>query len=105
MSDLIFSMKVTQGQSLLRVVQLITTDLFIFLCAAILLGSIKVSYEEIRLRILRVDEEKLTVQMIEQLIKDMPEPEQMGMLADLKSEYHMLAEPEQFGVVVSTSMV
>ena len=69
--------------------------------SAILLGSIKVSYEEIYDRILRVDEEKLTVQMIEQLIKDMPEPEQMNMLAELKGEYNTLAEPEQFGVVVS----
>ena len=65
------------------------------------MGSIKISYTEIRERILRVDEDKLSVQMIEQLIKDMPSPEQMKMLADLKEEYADLAEPEQFGVVVS----
>ena len=66
------------------------------------MGSIKISYTEIRERILRVDEDKLSVQMIEQLIKDMPSPEQMKMLADLKEEYADLAEPEQFGVVVSS---
>lgn len=48
-----------------------------------------------------MDEENLTVELIEQLIKYMPEPEQMGKLAELKGEYDTLAEPEQFGVKVS----
>ena len=68
---------------------------------AILLGSIKVPYEEIKRRIVEMDEENLSVAMIEQLIKYMPEPEQMTQLAELKNEYNTLAEPEQFGVKVS----
>lgn len=35
------------------------------------------------------------------LIKQMPEPEQLKMLSELKDEYDDLAESEQFGVVVS----
>ncbi len=49
-----------------------------------------------------MDDENLTVAMLEQLIKYMPEQEQISQLAALKDEYDMLAEPEQFGVVVST---
>ena len=52
-----------------------------------------------------VDEEKLTVQVIEQLIKYMPEPEQMTQLAALKDDYDFLAEPEQFGCTVSTIVI
>ena len=70
--------------------------------AAILLGSIKVPYAEIKQRILRLDEEHLTPEMLEQLIKYMPEPEQLSALAELKAEYDSLAESEQFSVVVST---
>uniref|UniRef100_A0A6I8NXI8 Diaphanous related formin 1 n=1 Tax=Ornithorhynchus anatinus TaxID=9258 RepID=A0A6I8NXI8_ORNAN len=36
------------------------------------------------------------------LIKQMPEPEQLKMLAELKDEYDDLAESEQFGVVMGT---
>ena len=72
--------------------------------AAILLGSIKVPYEEIKQRILRLDEEHLTPEMLEQLIKYMPEPEQLSALAELKAEYDSLAESEQFSVVVSTCL-
>ena len=71
--------------------------------AAILLGSIKVPYEEIKQRILRLDEEHLTPEMLEQLIKYMPEPEQLSALAELKAEYDSLAESEQFTVVVSAT--
>ena len=72
--------------------------------AAILLGSIKVPYAEIKQRILRLDEEHLTPEMLEQLIKYMPEPEQLSALAELKAEYDSLAESEQFSVVVSTCL-
>jgi len=34
----------------------------------------------------------------------MPEPEQMSQLAALKDEYDMLAEAEQFGIVVRTAV-
>ena len=67
---------------------------------AILLGSIKVPYEEIKRRVLELDEEKLTVAMIEQLIKYMPPPDQMKKLAELKDDYKDLAESEQFAVQV-----
>jgi len=68
---------------------------------AILLGSIKVPYEEIKRRILEMDEENLTVAMLEQLIRYMPPQDQINKLAQLKDEYNSLAEPEQFIVVVS----
>ena len=48
-----------------------------------------------------MDEDQLTPQIIEQLIKYMPKPEQMSQLAELKLEYKTMAEPEQFAVVVS----
>ena len=67
---------------------------------AILLGSVKVPYEEIRRRIVEVDEENLTVGLMEQLIKYLPTHDQMSQLAALKSHYADLAEPEQFVVVV-----
>ena len=73
--------------------------------AAILLGSIKVPYEEIKRRIIEMDEDQLTPQIIEQLIKYMPQPAQMSQLAELKAEYKTMAEPEQFGVVVSTTHI
>ncbi|GFN88166.1 diaphanous-related formin [Plakobranchus ocellatus] len=69
---------------------------------SILLGSIKIPYEEIRRRIITVDEDNLTAAMLEQLIKYMPEPEEMKRLAELKDEYKDLAEPEQFAVTMSS---
>jgi len=72
--------------------------------SAILLGSIKVPYTELKRRILEVDESQLEVAQVEQLIRYMPEPEQMSQLAALKDEYDSLAEAEQFGVVVRAIM-
>lgn len=69
---------------------------------SILLGSIKVPYEEIKRRIVEMDEEKLDVAVVEQLIKYLPEPEQMKQLASLKDDYDGLAESEQFGCVMSS---
>lgn len=68
---------------------------------SILLGSIKVPFDEIRRRILEVDEEKLDVAVVEQLIRYLPEPEQMKQLMALKDEYATLAPAEQFGVMMS----
>jgi len=68
--------------------------------AAILLGSVKVPYEEIRRRIIEVDEDNLTVGLMEQLVKYLPTHDQMNQLAALKSHYTELSEPEQFVVVV-----
>ena len=67
---------------------------------AILLGSVKVPYEEIHRRIIEVDEENLTAGLMEQLIKYLPRHEQMNQLASCRSHYADLAEPEQFVVVV-----
>ena len=79
------------------------TDMLIFFTfSAILLGSIKVPYEEIKRRILEMDEENLTSAMVEQLIKYMPDPDSMNQVAGLKDEYKDLAEPEQFCVTVSS---
>ncbi|KAL3878570.1 hypothetical protein ACJMK2_030907 [Sinanodonta woodiana] len=69
---------------------------------SILLGSIKIPYSEIKRHILEMDEENLTSAMIEQLIKYMPEPEQMNQLAGMIDNYDELAEPEQFTVTMSS---
>ena len=66
-----------------------------------MLGSIKVPYDEIKRRLLEMDEENLTSAMIEQLIKYMPDADSMNQLAGLKDKYQELAEPEQFCVTVS----
>ena len=60
----------------------------------------KVPYDELTRRIVEVDEEQLTAQLVEQLIKYMPEPKQISQLAQLKDQYDDLAEPEQFCVKV-----
>uniref|UniRef100_F6ZI99 Diaphanous related formin 1 n=1 Tax=Ornithorhynchus anatinus TaxID=9258 RepID=F6ZI99_ORNAN len=49
-----------------------------------------------------LNEAVLTESMVQNLIKQMPEPEQLKMLAELKDEYDDLAESEQFGVVMGT---
>ncbi|XP_021363038.1 protein diaphanous homolog 2-like isoform X2 [Mizuhopecten yessoensis] len=69
---------------------------------SILLGSIKVPYEEIRRRILVVDEANLSTALLEQLIRYMPEPEQINKLASFKDQYADLAESEQFTVTISS---
>ncbi|XP_060063333.1 protein diaphanous homolog 2-like [Ylistrum balloti] len=69
---------------------------------SILLGSIKVPYEEIRRRILEMDESHLSTALLEQLIKYMPEPEQINKLASFKDQYDDLAESEQFTVTISS---
>ena len=74
-----------------------------FVFSAILLGSIKVPYEELKRRIVEVDEQNLTPAILESLVKYMPEPEQMNQLAALKDQYADLSEPEQFAVTVSVT--
>ncbi|KFV75331.1 Protein diaphanous 1, partial [Struthio camelus australis] len=69
---------------------------------SIFLGSFRMPYEEIKTVILEVNEAVLTESMVQNLIKQMPEPEQLKMLAELKDEYNDLAESEQFGVVISS---
>ncbi|XP_048186971.1 protein diaphanous homolog 1 isoform X1 [Perognathus longimembris pacificus] len=69
---------------------------------SIFLGSFRMPYQEIKNVILEVNEAVLTESMIQNLIKQMPEPEQLKMLSELKDEYEDLAESEQFGVVMGT---
>ncbi|XP_061165024.1 protein diaphanous homolog 2-like isoform X2 [Saccostrea echinata] len=69
---------------------------------SILLGSIKVPFKEIKRRILEVDEDNLNTAILEQLLRYMPEPEQMKQIASLKDHYNELAEPEQFAVEMSS---
>uniref|UniRef100_A0A663MFA5 Diaphanous related formin 3 n=1 Tax=Athene cunicularia TaxID=194338 RepID=A0A663MFA5_ATHCN len=68
---------------------------------SIFLGSFRVPYEDIRMMILEVDETQLSESMIQNLIKHLPEQEQLNKLSKFKSEYKNLSEPEQFGVVMS----
>ncbi|XP_056457219.1 protein diaphanous homolog 1 [Gadus chalcogrammus] len=58
-------------------------------------------YEEIKMVILEVNEKVLTESMVQNLIKQMPDQEQLNTLADMKDEYEDLAEAEQFAVVMS----
>ncbi|PIO38044.1 hypothetical protein AB205_0090190, partial [Aquarana catesbeiana] len=69
---------------------------------SIFLGSYRMPYPEIKNVILQVNEEVLTESMISNLVKQLPEGDQIQMLAEFKDEYNELAEPEQFGVVMST---
>ncbi|KAL7406367.1 hypothetical protein ABVT39_018740 [Epinephelus coioides] len=69
---------------------------------SIFLGSFRMPYHEIRRMIVEVDEEQLTEPMIQNLVKHLPEQEQLNALAKYKNEYANLSEPEQFGVVMSS---
>uniref|UniRef100_A0A3P9AZ62 Diaphanous related formin 1 n=1 Tax=Maylandia zebra TaxID=106582 RepID=A0A3P9AZ62_9CICH len=69
---------------------------------SIFLGSFRIPYEEIKNAILQVNEKVLTESMVQNLIKQLPGPDQLGVLADMKDEYDDLAESEQFGVVMSS---
>ncbi|XP_055363407.1 protein diaphanous homolog 3-like isoform X2 [Betta splendens] len=69
---------------------------------SIFLGSFRMPYQEIRRMILEVDEEQLTEPMIQNLVKHLPEQEQLNALAKYGNEYANLSEPEQFGVVMSS---
>ncbi|XP_058279870.1 protein diaphanous homolog 2 isoform X2 [Hirundo rustica] len=69
---------------------------------SIFLGSFRLPYEEIKNIILEVDEEKLSESLIQNLVKNLPEQKELNTLAELKDEYNDLAEPEQFGVVMSS---
>ncbi|RXM27941.1 Protein diaphanous-like 3 [Acipenser ruthenus] len=68
---------------------------------SIFLGSFRIPYQEIKRMVLEVDEEKLTEPMIQNLVKHLPEQEQLNALVRFKNEYPSLSEPEQFGVVMS----
>ncbi|KAM9764946.1 protein diaphanous homolog 3-like [Menidia menidia] len=69
---------------------------------SIFLGSFRMPYQEIRRMVVEVDEEQLTESMIQNLVKHLPEQEQLHVLTKYKNEYTNLSEPEQFGVVMSS---
>ncbi|KPP76589.1 hypothetical protein Z043_104054, partial [Scleropages formosus] len=69
---------------------------------SIFLGSFRLPYEEIKNVILEVNEKVLTENMVQNLLKQLPEAEQLNVLAELKDEYDDLTESEQFGVVISS---
>ncbi|KAG5853175.1 hypothetical protein ANANG_G00070270 [Anguilla anguilla] len=69
---------------------------------SIFLGSFRLPYEEIKNVVLEVNEKVLTESMVQNLIKQLPEEEQLNVLAEMKDEYEDLAEAEQFGVVMSS---
>ncbi|KAG8184006.1 hypothetical protein JTE90_024463 [Oedothorax gibbosus] len=68
----------------------------------ILLGSVKISTQDMQNYILKVDEEQLTDAMLQQLIRYMPEPEQLARLEQFKDQYNELAEAEQFAVTMGS---
>ncbi|XP_036082274.1 protein diaphanous homolog 2 isoform X4 [Rousettus aegyptiacus] len=69
---------------------------------SIFLGSYRMPYEDIKNAILEVNEDMLSEALIQNLIKHLPEQKVLNELAQLKSEYDDLCEPEQFGVVMSS---
>lgn len=69
---------------------------------SIFLGSNRMPYEEMKNVILEVNEKVLTENMVQSLLKLLPEQEQLNTLTELKDEYEELAESEQFGVVISS---
>ncbi|KAM7417652.1 hypothetical protein PAMA_017339 [Pampus argenteus] len=69
---------------------------------SIFLGSFRLPYEEIKNAILEVNEKILTESLVQNLIKQLPAPEQLSILGEMKDEYDDLAESEQFGVVMSS---
>ncbi|XP_062958619.1 protein diaphanous homolog 3 isoform X1 [Cynocephalus volans] len=68
---------------------------------SIFLSSFRVPYEEIKMMILEVDETQLAESMIQNLIKHLPDQEQLNLLSRYKNDYNNLCEPEQFAVVMS----
>ncbi|GFV84142.1 protein diaphanous [Trichonephila clavipes] len=68
----------------------------------ILLGSVKISTEDMQKFILKIDENHLTDAMLQQLIRYMPEPEQLARLEQFKDQYNELAEAEQFAMTMGS---
>lgn len=67
---------------------------------AIMLGSIKVPYVEIRRRVLKCEPQTLTADTLEQLLRNLPDEEHMKEIAKLGDEYDELDEAEKFVFVV-----
>ncbi|XP_075805817.1 protein diaphanous homolog 3 [Microtus pennsylvanicus] len=68
---------------------------------SIFLSSFRVPYKEIKTMILEVDETQLSESMIQNLLKHLPDEEQLNSLSQFRSDYNNLSEPEQFAVLMS----
>jgi len=69
--------------------------------AILLGGSLKhMTFEEVKISILRCDEEVMSANLIEQLINYLPPPDQLKRLEDLQQVYEELSDAEQFAVTV-----
>ena len=58
-------------------------------------------FAEIRKLVLSVDDEKITEQLVEQLIKYLPNKDEMMQLTTYKDKINDLSDAERFGVIVS----
>ncbi|XP_041460766.1 protein diaphanous homolog 2-like isoform X3 [Lytechinus variegatus] len=67
---------------------------------SIWLGSMRIPHEEIKRRILEIDEEHLNEGLIQSLLKNMPETETIQQVYALKDEFNDMNEAEQFCVLV-----
>ncbi len=75
------------------------------LCAcipvALILGSMRMDFNDIRKLLLTMDEEKMTELLVEQFVKYLPSKDELIQLGALKDKYDELSDAEKFGVVVS----
>lgn len=68
----------------------------------LLAGPVKhISYEELRLCILRCDTSVLTENLLQALIQYIPAPDQLNRLKEHEKDYDNLAEAEQFSISIS----
>eukprot|EP00731_Ephydatia_muelleri_P030908 Em0022g422a len=68
---------------------------------SIMLGTLRMNYEDVRDLVLSVDGEKMTEQMVQQLLKYLPTKEEVTQLQAYKDKRSELADAEQFVVVMS----
>jgi len=68
---------------------------------ALILGSLRMNFNDIRKLLLTMDEERLTENIVESFVKCLPGKDELIQLNGLKDKYDELIEAEKFGVVVS----
>ena len=61
----------------------------------------RLSHEDIKQMILSVDDSRITEQILQQLLKFLPGPEQISQFQGMRAIMSELSEAERFGVVVS----
>ncbi|CAH8494231.1 unnamed protein product [Dicrocoelium dendriticum] len=69
---------------------------------SILLGSLKVSHLEMRRRLITIDETLLTPDVVDQLLRTLPEESVISQIVGLKDELDDLSDPEQFLCVIGS---